>query len=29
MKLELEDLPDFEDCYERVSAFYRSLPWDD
>jgi len=29
MKLELEDLPDFEDCYEKVSAYYRSLPWED
>ena len=28
MELELDDLPKFEDCYERVAAFYRSLPWD-
>ena len=28
MELELDDLPDFEDCYKRVAAFYRSLPWD-
>lgn len=28
MELELDDLPDFEDCYRRVAAFYRSLPWD-
>ena len=27
MKLELDDLPLFEDCYERVATFYRSLPW--
>ncbi len=27
MKLELDDLPFFEDCYERVATFYRSLPW--
>ena len=29
MELELDDLPAFDDCYERVAAFYRSLPWDD
>lgn len=28
MELELDDLPVFEDCYERVATFYRSLPWD-
>ena len=28
MDLELDDLPAFEDCYERVATFYRSLPWD-
>ena len=28
MELELDDLPEFEDCYERVAALYRSLPWD-
>ncbi len=28
LKLELDDLPDFEDCYRKVAAFYRSLPWD-
>ncbi len=28
MGLELADLPEFEDCYERVSTFYRSLPWE-
>ena len=27
MELELDDLPEFDDCYERVAAFYRSLPW--
>lgn len=27
MKLEIGALPDFEDCYERVSEFYRALPW--
>ena len=27
MELELDDLPVFEDCYERVATFYRSLPW--
>lgn len=29
MELELDELPDFEECYERVAAFYRSLPWAD
>lgn len=28
MELELAELPDFEDCFELVSEFYRSLPWD-
>ena len=28
MELEIDELPEFEDCYERVAAFYRSLPWD-
>lgn len=28
MELEIGALPDFEDCYECVSAFYRALPWD-
>lgn len=28
MELEIDDLPEFEDSYERVAAFYRSLPWD-
>ena len=28
MELELDELPKFEDCYERVATFYRSLPWD-
>lgn len=28
MELELAKLPDFEDCFELVSEFYRSLPWD-
>ena len=28
MVLEFDDLPEFEDCYVRVAAFYRSLPWD-
>ncbi|MCY4237008.1 MAG: nucleotidyl transferase AbiEii/AbiGii toxin family protein [Rhodospirillaceae bacterium] len=28
MDLELDDLPEFEVCYERVATFYRSLPWD-
>ncbi len=27
MELELGELPDFEDCFELVSDFYRSLPW--
>ena len=27
MELEIGALPDFEDCYECVSAFYRALPW--
>jgi predicted nucleotidyltransferase component of viral defense system len=25
--LELEDLPDFDSCFEIVDRFYRSLPW--
>ena len=28
MELEIDDLPEFEDSYERVATFYRSLPWD-
>ena len=28
MELELSDLPDFGECYERVAAFWRTLPWD-
>ena len=28
MKLELGELPEFETCFERVAAFYQSLPWD-
>ena len=28
MELELDDLPDFEECYERVATYYRWLPWD-
>ncbi len=24
---EFSDVPDFEKCYDRVAAFYRSLPW--
>ncbi len=27
MHLELDDLPEFEGCYRRVSEFYRALPW--
>jgi len=27
MELEIGDLPDFDECYERVLAFYLSLPW--
>ncbi len=27
MKLELGELPDFEECFKSVSEFYRSLPW--
>ena len=27
MELELGEVPDFEDCFERVSVFYKSLPW--
>lgn len=27
MRLEIGDLPVFAECYERVRAFYRSLPW--
>ena len=28
MELAREDLPEFEDCHERVATFRRSLPWD-
>ncbi len=28
MELEIDDLPEFENSYERVAAFDRSLPWD-
>lgn len=27
MELELGGVPDFEECFERVSEFYKSLPW--
>ncbi len=27
MELELGEVPDFEDCFARVSQFYRDLPW--
>lgn len=27
MELELGEVPDFEGCFMRVSAFYRNLPW--
>ena len=27
MKLELGEVPNFEDCFSRVSQFYRDLPW--
>ena len=27
MKLELGELPDFDDCFSRVLQFYRNLPW--
>lgn len=27
MELEIGELPDFEDCFSRISEFYRSLPW--
>lgn len=27
MKLEVGEIPEFEPCYARVSAFYRNLPW--
>lgn len=27
MELELGQVPDFEDCFARVSQFYRDLPW--
>lgn len=29
LKLEISDLPEFEDCFARVSQFYRALPWDE
>ena len=28
MRLELDEVPEFEACYERVAEFYRALPWD-
>ncbi len=28
MKLELSDLPDFEECYKNVEEFYKSPPWE-
>lgn len=28
MELELGELPDFEECFEHVARFYRTLPWD-
>lgn len=28
MALEIGELPDFDACFARVNAFYRSLPWD-
>lgn len=28
LKLELNEVPHFEDCFARVSEFYQSLPWD-
>ena len=28
MELELDEVPEFEACYERVAGFYRDLPWD-
>lgn len=27
MKLEVGEVPDFEPCFERISEFYRRLPW--
>ena len=27
LELELGEVPDFEDCFARVSQFYRDLPW--
>ena len=27
MKLEIGEVPDFDDCFERVNDFYCSLPW--
>jgi len=27
LRLELDDIPEFGSCYDRVEAFYRSLPW--
>lgn len=27
LEIELETVPEFEPCYERVQEFYRSLPW--
>lgn len=28
MELEVGEIPDFEDCFARVSEFYENLPWD-
>lgn len=27
LKLEIGELPDFDECFKKVNAFYRSLPW--
>ncbi|MEL7389862.1 MAG: nucleotidyl transferase AbiEii/AbiGii toxin family protein [Pseudomonadota bacterium] len=27
LKLEISEVPDFDECFARVDAFYRSLPW--
>lgn len=27
LELEIGDLPDFENCFEKVKAFYKSFPW--
>ena len=29
LKLEIEEIPDFDSCFERIATFYSRLPWSD